>query len=325
MVMASRGPGEGTFIIAAAIELQDVSRRFGDREALSHLSLTIPEGAVLGFLGPNGAGKTTTVRLMVGMLRPTGGSLRVLGLDPVRHGQAVRSRLGVVLDQVGLYDRLTAHQNLEFQARVARMPARAARARIQELLERVELWDRRNDRVSGFSRGMRQKLGLARALISAPELLILDEPTSGLDPENIVRVRELLMDLAHEGGRTIFISTHLLDEAERLCTDVAIIQSGRLMAHGAPRELESTGAPTVKLTLRGLDDTRAVEGIALPPGITLTRVNGEEWQAVLPNADAVEELVAALVRAGVGVRAVAPLEESLEEAYLRVVGGGRNG
>ncbi|MGC8489426.1 MAG: ABC transporter ATP-binding protein, partial [Clostridia bacterium] len=172
----------------------------------------MPRGTVLGFLGPNGAGKTTTVRLMVGMLNPTEGSLRVLGLDPVTQGEGVRSRIGVVLDQVGLYDRLTAYQNLEFQARVAQMGDRDARVRIQALLERVELWDRRDDRVSGFSRGMRQKLGLARALLSDPELLILDEPTSGLDPENIVRVRELLRDLADEGRRTIFLCTHLLDE-----------------------------------------------------------------------------------------------------------------
>jgi len=299
-----------------------VSRRFGAREALSHLTLRVPRGAVLGLLGPNGAGKTTTVRLMVGMLHPTGGRLSVLGLDPVREGEALRARLGVVLDQVGLYDRLTARENLLFQARVARMPLRAAEARIQALLERVELWDRRDDRVSGFSRGMRQKLGLSRALLTDPELLILDEPTAGLDPENIVRVRELLRDLADEGGRTIVLCTHLLDEAERLCTDVAIIQAGRLMAHGAPRDLEATRAPGVRLTLRGLTPDRLAT-LALPDGAALTALGGDAYQATLPHADAVEDLVEALVRAGIGVRAVMPAEESLEDVYLRVVGGDR--
>ncbi len=308
--------------IDAAIELSNVSRRFGSREAVSQLTLSVPQGAVVGFLGPNGAGKTTTVRLLVGMLNPSSGGILVLGLDPVRQGERVRARVGVVLDQVGLYDRLTAYQNLQFHARVNRIPASEADRRIERLLGRVGLWERRGDHVSGFSRGMRQQLGLARALLPEPELLILDEPTAGLDPENIVHVRELLRDLADEGGRTIFLCTHLLDEAERICSEIAIIQGGRLRAHGAPHELEGTQKPTVRLNLRGLRTASDLAG--LPEGMVLTSLGGDEWQATVLNPDDVESLVASLVEAGVGVRAVTPVEESLEEVSMRVVGGGRH-
>ncbi len=320
MVLPNRSH-KGVRSIDTAIEFSNVSRRFGSREAVSELTLAVPQGAVVGFLGPNGAGKTTTVRLLVGMLNPSSGGLLVLGLDPVRQGEQVRARIGVVLDQVGLYDRLTAYQNLEFHARIHRLPRAEAERRIHRLLERVGLWERRGDHVSGFSRGMRQQLGFARALLSEPELLILDEPTAGLDPENIVRVRELLRELADEGGRTIFLCTHLLDEAERLCSEIAIIQGGRLRAHGAPRELEGGREPTVRLRLRG--PTAVSELPPLPEGVGLTSLGGDEWQATLSAPDDVEALVATLVRAGVGIRAVTPVQESLEDVYLRVVGGGR--
>ncbi len=297
-----------------------VSRRFGTRLAVSDLDFSVPRGSVFGFLGPNGAGKTTTVRMLVGMLRPTGGSIEVLGQDPIAQGEAVRSRCGVMLDNVGLYERLSAYQNLLFAARVARLSPTKQRQRVEESLRRVDLWDRRSDRISGFSKGMRQKLGLARALIAEPELLILDEPTAGLDPANIVMVRELLLSLAEESGRTIFLCTHLLAEAQRICDRVAIIQTGRLLAQGNPNQLGSQGVPTVRLQLIGMDGA-ARAALTLPPGAELSPMGGHEWRASVSAEADTEKLVAALVNAGIGVRAVVPEQVSLEEEYLRLVGG----
>lgn len=304
----------------SAVECRDVSRNFGQRMAVSHLDLSVPHGTVFGFLGPNGAGKTTTIRMMLGMLRPSSGSLRVLGLNPTTDGQALRSKCGVMLDNVGLYDRLSARQNLELAARVAHVPASQRPSRIEALLNQVDLWERRDDRVSGFSKGMRQKLGLARSLLSDPEMLILDEPTAGLDPTNIVMVRELLQTLAQESKRAIFLSTHLLVEAQRICDQVAIIQGGKLIAVGAPDKLGNQGLPTIRLTLSG-DVPDNMTSLPLPSQVTLNRLSGHDWRATLATLEDTEGLVAALVNAHIGVRAVIPEHVSLEEEYLRLVGG----
>lgn len=306
-----------------AIECHGLTRTFSHRAAVSNLDFTVPTGSVFGFLGPNGAGKTTTVRMLLGILPPTSGMVRVLGHDPIREGEKVRAQCGVVLDQVGLYERLTARQNLEFAARIGHLPRSDWPARIDTALQRVELWSRRNDRVSGFSKGMRQKLGVARALLADPKLLVLDEPTAGLDPENIVLLRELLVSLAQEGGRTIFLCTHLLAEAQKICDRVGILQRGRLLATGAPSEIGRRRTPSVRLTLRGLSQS-AAERLTLPLGATLTCLTEGEWRLSFHEAESVEAVVMALVQAGVGIRAVVPEEVSLEEAYLEVVGGNPN-
>lgn len=303
-----------------AIECHGLSRSFGSRSAVADLDLVVPPGSVFGFLGPNGAGKTTTVRMLIGMLRPSAGTVRVLGRDPISEGEWVRARCGVMLDNVGLYDRLSAWKNLSFAARVAQLGSVEGQRRVEEFLRRVDLWDRRHDRVSGFSKGMRQKLGLARALISEPELLILDEPTAGLDPANIVMVRELLVSLAGESGQTIFLCTHLLAEAQRICDRVAIIQGGRLLAVGDPNKLDGTGVSTVRLTLTGLDAAKAAQ-MSLPEGVELSPIEPGEWRATVGDDSVIEATVAALVNAGVGVRSVIPEQVSLEEEYLRLVGG----
>ncbi len=312
----------------AAIVCQGVTRRFGPRTAVSDLTLEVRSGAVFGFLGPNGAGKTTTVRLLLGLLRPQEGSVQVLGMDPIRDGERVRGATGVVLDQVGLYDRLTAWQNLEFAARVARMPAGQRAARIEAALRRVDLWDRREDRVSGYSKGMRQKLGIARALLTEPRLLIMDEPTSGLDPVNIVMLRDLLVSLAKEGGRTIFMCTHHLDEAQRLCTQVGIIRAGRLVTVGAPSALAATGRPAVRVRCSRLDEAGAAAlGARLPQGakIGAQKTPDGEWRIEYEQADDVEAIVEALVAAGAGVRAVVPEQRSLEDVYLSAMGAEAHG
>lgn len=318
---ADRVVGGGRFMPEMAVLCRGLGRSFQGRAAVQDLDLEVPAGSVFGFLGPNGAGKTTTVRLLLGLLPPTAGSVSVFGLDPVREGSRVRAAAGVLLDQVGLYDRLTAWQNLEFAARVARFEPRERASRIESALRRVDLWDRRADHVSGFSKGMRQKLGLARALLADPRLLVLDEPTSGLDPVNIVMLRELLLSLVQEGGRTIFLCTHQLDEAQRICGLVGIIQGGRLAALGAPSDL-GAGGPTVAVRLRcaRLDEARAA-ALRLPAGAAFAgRTPEGEWRVTLREPDDVEALIAALVAADVGLRAVVPEQRSLEDVYLSIVG-----
>lgn len=314
-------PEGATGVDGLAIHLDGVSREFAGRMAIHDLDLEVPAGTAFGFLGPNGAGKTTTVRILLGLLSPSAGTVRVLGLDPVREGERIRSQAGMLPDSVGLYERLTARQNLEFAARIARLEGMQRRNAVEGALRRVELWDRRDDRVSGFSKGMRQKLGIARALLSEPPLLILDEPTSGLDPVNIVMLRELLSSLAQEGGRTIFMCTHHLDEAQRLCKMVGIIQAGRLVAVGSPSTLGADGQPQVRIVCSRLDAAGA-DGLPLPTGATLSRAEvAGEWRVTLDRPEDIEGVVAALVRAGAGVRAVVPEQRSLEAAYLSVVGG----
>ncbi len=307
----------------AAIVCRSVSRRFGTRTAVAELDLEIDRGSVFGLLGPNGSGKTTTVRLLLGLLSPHVGTVRVCGLDPVPDGERVRARTGVLFDQPGLYERLTAWQNLELAGRIARLDPAERRRRAEAGLRRVELWERRADRVSGFSKGMRQKLGIARALLAEPELLILDEPTSGLDPVNIKMLRDLLLGLAQEGGRTILLCTHHLDEAQRICDRVGILRNGRLVAVGTPEGLGNDGGVhAVRIHGRRLD-VAAASDLALPAGAHLRLLEGDPPAARLECAGPqdVERVVAALVAAGAGLQAVVPERRSLEETYLAIVGG----
>jgi ABC-2 type transport system ATP-binding protein len=220
-----------------ALRTDRLTREFGAVRALDALDLEVPAGAIFGFLGPNGSGKTTTIRLLLGLLEPTAGRAEVLGLDPLRNGDALRARTGALLEHDGLYERLTARENLEFHARIAGLERPARRARIEELLRRTGLWERRDDPVGEWSRGMKQKLALARALLARPALVLLDEPTAGLDPVAAAALREELARLAREEGTTVFLTTHLLGEAERLCSLVAILRRGRLVAMGPPDRL----------------------------------------------------------------------------------------
>jgi len=311
------------------IVCQGLGRSFGRRAAVRDLTFVVEAGVVFGFLGPNGAGKTTTVRLLLGLLPPTTGSVRVFGLDPVRHGEWVRSRTGVLLDQVGLYERMTAWQNLDFAARVLRLHRGERYRRIQEVLERVQLWDRRHEHVSGFSKGMRQKLGLARALLADPQLLVMEEPPSGLDPANVKMVRDLISSLAREGGRTIFLCTHHLDEAQRICHRVGIIQAGHLIALGSPEEL-GTGDQGRQLRLVCSQFTlQQLRNVPWPPGVSL-RSSTDDGQTLaleleVPDPVGIEKVVSILVRQGAGIREVVPLRRTLEDVYLDIVRGDRAG
>ncbi|GJM38607.1 MAG: multidrug ABC transporter ATP-binding protein [Acidimicrobiales bacterium] len=219
------------------IEAHALSRSFDDRVAVDGLELRVARGEVLALLGPNGAGKTTTVRMLNGVLAPDRGYARVLGLDPAVDGEAVRRRTGVLTENAGLDDRLTARENLEYAARMRGFSIADARTRVDEQLERFAMADMAEVRTGGFSTGQRKRLALARALLHAPEMLFLDEPTSGLDPAATRDVTSLIGTLAREQGRTIILATHFLGEAGRVADRMAVLDRGRLRAIGRPEEL----------------------------------------------------------------------------------------
>lgn len=229
-----------------ALEVRDLQRSFNGRRAVEGLTFTVPAGAVFGLLGPNGAGKTTTVRLLTGQLRPDGGTIRVLGTDPMADPRRLRACIGVMLEEPGHYERLPVRSNLAFFARLHGAPAE----RVDELLERMDLHAKAREPVARLSRGMRQRLALARALVGAPRILFLDEPTSGLDPHAGREVRRLIENFCNEGG-TVFLTTHFMEEAEDLCHQVGILDLGRLVALGNPQDLCRQHLPEAVEVVRG--------------------------------------------------------------------------
>ena len=222
-----------------AINTMGLSRTFGGRDAVVNLSIEIPRGSIFGLLGPNGAGKTTTIKLLLGLTEPSGGNARVLDLDVRTQASAIRQRCGALLEHAGLYERLTAEENLDFFARIWRFTAQQRRDRVRELLAGIGLWDRRKEIVAQWSRGMKQKLAIARALLHRPELVFLDEPTAGLDPSAAHALRHDLLKVADHDGVTLFITTHNLAEASKFCERVGVLKEGRLIALGTPAEVMS--------------------------------------------------------------------------------------
>ena len=218
-----------------AIRADGLSCAFGSISALDDLSFEVPRGTLFGFLGPIGAGKTTTIRALLGLLEPDSGRAEVLGMDPRFEGAKIRDRSGALLGDTGLYDRLTAEDNLDFYACVWHLSHSERRARIRELLTRFGLWDRRKESPEMWSSGMRRKLAVARALLHQPVLVFLDEPTAGLDPLAAHELGDDLVRLASSNGVTVFLTTHDLAEAQRLCQQVAIIRSGQVLAARTPR------------------------------------------------------------------------------------------
>jgi ABC-2 type transport system ATP-binding protein len=220
-----------------AIRTHNLSRNFGSLRAVDGINIEVPRGIVYGFLGPNGSGKTTTIRLLLGLLEPTEGGAEVLGFDTLTQGDAIRRNSGALLEHTGLYERLSAEDNLNFYGRIWHIPARERHERIRQLLSDLDLYDRRDENVANWSRGMKQKLAVARTLLHNPELVFLDEPTAGLDPVAAAALREDLANLVRQHGVTVFLTTHNLTEAEKLCNRVGVIRSGKLIADGSPDEL----------------------------------------------------------------------------------------
>ena len=222
-----------------AVRTTHLSKHFDTTRALDDLTVEIPRGTIFGFLGPNGSGKTTTIRLLLGLLEPTDGSAQVLGYDTRTHAAQIRQRSGALLEHCGLYERLSAEDNLDLYGRFWRIETGSRRARIKELLSHLKLWDRRREVVAGWSRGMKQTLAIARALLHRPELVFLDEPTAGLDPIAASALRNDLTTLSSNKGVTVFLTTHNLAEAEKLCGLVGVVRSGRLLTVAPPAQLKA--------------------------------------------------------------------------------------
>ena len=305
---------------ATAIRTDNLVRNFGAICAVDKLSLEIPAGLVFGFLGPNGSGKTTTIRLLLGLLEPTSGRAEVLGFDTRRQADEIRQRTGALLEHAGLYERLTAEDNLQLYGRIWHLSTGDRQLRIKELLTHLGLWDRRKEKVINWSRGMRQKLAVARAMLHRPTLIFLDEPTAGLDPIAAAVLRDDLSALAVREGVTVFLTTHNLAEAEKLCAMVGIIREGNLLAVGHPDELRvNVGGPQAEIIGRGFNEQTLTMLRARPEVATANLQNGRLLIDLKTKSD-VAPLVSSMVMAGVEIEEVRKGDATLEETFLTLMG-----
>jgi ABC-2 type transport system ATP-binding protein len=284
-------------------------RRRGVTRAVDGLELSVPEGGVFGFLGPNGSGKTTTIRCLLGLARPSSGSCRVLGAAVPAGLAAVAPRIGALVETPGLHPGLTAAQNIRVLADMAGIP----RARCDEVLGQMGLADRAGDLVKGYSLGMRQRLGVAIALLRDPDLLVLDEPANGLDPAGIREIRQLIRQLGAE-GRTVFLSSHLLDEVEQVCDHIAIVSKGRTIVSGSVAEVLRGGASA--MTLLRVSKPVAAARALKAAGVEATR-DGDVVRAVTPRRGP-SDLVRILAASDIYPSEVRPDEADLEDVFLRL-------
>jgi len=306
----------GTQSGALVVETVGVRRSFGDVVAVDDLTLDIPPGSVTVLLGPNGAGKTTVVRLITGALAAHGGTLRVFGLDPAGpHGTEVRRRCGVVPARPALYDRLSGYDNLRYAAELFEVPASEMHGRIEAAAARFGIADALEQRVGGYSTGMRARLALARAVLHEPTLLLLDEPTAGLDPESARAVLGLIDELA-TSGKAVLMCTHLLLEAEGLADNVVVLDRGRTLVAGSPEELTARYWPPARVLIEA-DDPSVLDAARQLPFVRRYERNGSAT-VELTDAASVPDLVDALVRAGARLTRVEPQTPTLEQLYFAI-------
>lgn len=302
-----------------AIRTENLTRDFGTVRAVDRLALEVPKGMIFGFLGPNGAGKTTTIRLLLGLLEPSQGRAQVLDFDTQEQADEIRARTGALLEHPGLYERLSAEDNLEFYGRIWHLSRPERRARIQELLTHLGLWERRKETVGTWSRGMKQKLAVARALLHRPSLIFLDEPTAGLDPIAAAALREDLATLAAREGVTVFLTTHNLAEAEKLCQRVGVLRRGQLLAVGSPDELRAKqGAPRVEILGRGFSENVLALLRARSEVVGVER-QGNRLLIELRGAVDTAPLVGLVVGSGAQVEEVRRGNANLEEVFLTLM------
>ena len=300
--------------MSAAIETTELSRRFKRHLAVDAVSMTVPEQAVYGFLGRNGAGKTTTLKMLLGLIRPSGGTARICGVDVGADRLAAARKVGALLEAHGFYGNLSGRENLDLTRSLIGLP----RTEIDRVLEVVEMTEHGGRRVSDYSLGMRQRLGLARAMLGAPPVLILDEPTNGLDPDGIADMRRFLGELPARTGATVLLSSHLLGEIEQTATHVGIIHQGRLVLEGELARLKAELAP--EITVETDDPARAAE-LAGARGFTVAEATDRIVASLKPGEDARAASAAlnrALVEADIAVFAIGPRARTLEGIYRDV-------
>jgi ABC-2 type transport system ATP-binding protein len=304
---------------APTILTRRLTKQYGETKVVNALDLRTSAGEIFGLLGPNGAGKTTTILMLLGMVEPTSGDIEVLGLDPARNPLAVKSRVGYLPDAVGFYPDLTGRENLRFTAELNRLSRSEANRRIDSLLVDVGLVDSGDQPVGVYSRGMKQRLGIADALIKRPEILILDEPTTAIDPEGVAEILGLISRLAKDEGVTILLASHLLHQVQAVCDRVAIFVKGRVVAQGAPHELatDSKGPEEVEISV-GADEA-AVRAALANQKFLRSLKPGRLPRSYLIEVDhgSTNKLVSSLVEAGLPLTSVRRLSEDLDEVYRR--------
>lgn len=300
----------------SAISLNGVSKVFKGRQALKGVSLTVEGGDIFGYLGPNGAGKTTSIRIILGLLNADSGTANILGQPVSTDG--IRQKLGFVLEADGLYDNMTAYENIAFFSKIYRVEESAGT--ISRLLKMAGLSERSRDKVGTFSKGMRQRLALARAMVHNPDILILDEPTAGVDPSGQIEVRQIVLDMAHAQGKTIFLSSHNLDEVQRICNRIALIHRGEIRLQGELARLQTEmGGGRVEIeTEEPLNET-VISLLKSLPGLELISQSEKVIIIALDGRTGTHDVIAFLSQNNAGIEQVKKRQASLEEIYTTIL------
>jgi ABC-2 type transport system ATP-binding protein len=302
--------------LEAAISLEKVSKKLNGRQILKDVTFTVEHGDIFGYLGPNGAGKTTTIRILLGLLKVGSGRASVLGKDVSI--DSARAKVGFVLEADGLYDSISAYANIAYYAELYGVPR--SRPVIEEALRSAGLADRAKDKVANFSKGMRQRLALARAMMPNPDLLILDEPTSGIDPTGQIEVRQIIQDMAHRQGKTILLSSHNLDEVQRICNRIALISRGEIKLFGKLDELQRQGGKgevVIETSEPVAEDVLAdLKGL---PEVGIHRREDKTLILSIGPAVKIPDITSLLSRRGVGIEQVIRRQASLEEIYTTIL------
>jgi ABC-2 type transport system ATP-binding protein len=305
------------------IQVEHLSKSYGTRQAISDVSFSVAKGEVLGFLGPNAAGKTTTMRILTGYLPASGGQASVAGFDVMTQSVEARRHIGYLPETVPLYPEMSVRGYLDFMAKIKGLPGETRRSELERVMEMVGVEQRAGQLVGKLSRGYRQRVGLAQAILGGPDVLILDEPTVGLDPRQIIEIRHLIKDLG--GEHTVMLSTHILPEVSAICSRVIIISDGRVVAEDTPENLTKRlrGADNIQLEVRGPRQEVLAQLKSVPKVISVQAADGRDGHATFTVAceigtDVREQLAATVVRKGWGLLELRPLGMSLEEIFLQL-------
>ena len=307
------------------IEIKGLTKRFGSLTAVDNLSLEIGEGAVFGFIGPNGAGKSTTMRIIASLLKPDAGEVRVGGLDVRTHGQEVRRIIGYMPDFLGVYDDLTVDEYLQFFAAAFKVPRKRRRSLTDSVLELTDLTDKRHAMVDSLSRGMQQRLGVARVLVHEPKVLLLDEPASGLDPRARIEMRSLLTELARM-GKSLMVSSHILSELAEMCSSIGIIERGQLLYAGSIEEAYKRVNAGERISIRLEDNGTPINSIARAIRAQervrdVTEEDGSLVVQVAPGEHGHHFLIECIIAAGGRIASFQPHKVGLEDAFLKLTKG----